>query len=122
MVTNIDKNLNDVYGFFAEVKGETEKVFKIRDLSEKVNKKGTRVLQMQNKDIITKINKTISEDNRYTLENIDSLLDTKSKDSRMKYSILLEMLMRNNDMNGSEKWLLSPEQININKINDYRKN
>ena len=122
LVTNINSKLNDVYGFFETVKGETEKVFKIRDLSDKVNKKGARVLQMQNKDIITKINKIISEENRYTLENIDGLLDTISKDSRMKYSILLEMLMRNNDMNSEKKWLLSQEQIKINKINDYRKN
>ena len=55
------------------------------------------------------------------LDDINNSLKT-SKDLKMKYSILLEMLIRNNHMNSEKKWLVSQEQININKINDYRKN
>ena len=77
---------------------------------------------MPNKDIIAKINNTIGE-KKYTLDNIDDLLEpnpdpeqeSKMKDSKMKCSILLEMLMRNNDIKGPDKWLLSEEQINIIK-------
>ena len=102
IVLSSDKiELNDMYGFFEVVKGETEKVFKIRDLSDKVNKKGARVSQMQIKDIIVKIGKTIGQENRDMLDDINNLLKT-SKDLKMKYSILLEMLIRNNHMN-SEK-------------------
>ena len=115
-------NINNIYGFYSHKKGENETIFKIRDVSDKVNNKGAQVKQMLNKDILSKINLLIGKD-EYNLENINKHLGIeKTRDSRTKLVVLMELLMRHYDMLKDKKWILTEEQIAINEINDYKKN
>ena len=116
-------SINNIYGFFSHKKGENEMSFKIRDMSDKVNNKGAMVKQMLNKDILSKMNAIIGKD-EYNNENISKYLGIqKSRDSRTKLVVLMEIIIRFYDIinKNNKKWLLTEEQISINDVNNKDK-
>lgn len=119
----LKNKLNEFIGFFEYNKSSEEYMFKIRDLKDSVNKKGARVINMVNKDIIVKLNEVIGE-NKYNAENIQDVLKSARKDSRLKMSILLEMIIRNYEdkKKDGKIWFINNEQMIFNKMYEYKKN
>ena len=113
---------NNVIGFFEFNKSSDTYVFKIRTLSDSVNKKGIRVMTIQNKDLITKLNEILGRD-AYTLDKFAKDFLAAKKDIRTKLSILIEVLLRNyQETNHDNKvWFLTDEQFIMNQISKYKK-
>jgi hypothetical protein len=106
--------LNDVVGFMAKL--DDEFVFKTRDLKDSVNKKGARVSQALNVDIISKINHILGKP-FYTLENVKTYFG----EGKIKLVVVSEILFRafQNVHKNGKIWFLSNEQMMINKISDF---
>jgi hypothetical protein len=112
-----DKNtLNDIIGFMEWTENQQEYVFKIRDLSDSVNKKGARVNQAQIKDIITKLNILLNKQ-MYDMDNIKEYIG----EGKHKLVVLIEIIIREMQSKKQDNkiWFLSNEQILINDISKY---
>jgi hypothetical protein len=84
-------------------------LFKIRKMSDKVNLKGARVDQAENKNIISYINDVLGT--KY--EKDDATM--KSLDGKQKLAVLLEIILRalDDERKGGKRWFLSNEQMLI---------
>jgi hypothetical protein len=108
--------LNDLIGFMEWTDNQQEYVFKIRDLSDSVNKKGARVNQAQIKDIITKLNTVLGEQ-MYDMDNIKDYIG----EGKHKLVVLIEIIIREMQFKKQDNktWFLSNEQMIINEISKY---
>ena len=108
--------LNDIIGFMEWTENQQEYVFKIRDLSDSVNKKGARVNQAQIKDIITKLNTVLGEQ-MYDMDNIKDYIG----EGKHKLVVLIEIIIREmqSKKQDNKTWFLSNEQMIINEISKY---
>jgi hypothetical protein len=108
--------LNDLIGFMEWTENQQEYVFKIRDLSDSVNKKGARVNQAQIKDIITKLNTVLGEQ-MYDMDNIKDYIG----EGKHKLVVLIEIIIREMQFKKQDNktWFLSNEQMIINEISKY---
>ena len=108
--------LNDIIGFMEWTENQQEYVFKIRDLSDSVNKKGARVNQAQIKDIITKLNAILGK-KMYDMDNIKDYIG----EGKHKLVVLIEIIIREmqSKKQDNKTWFLSNEQMIINEISKY---
>ena len=108
--------LNDIIGFMEWTENQQEYVFKVRDLTDSVNKKGARVNQAQIKDIITKLN-TVLDKQMYDIDNIKDYIG----EGKHKLVVLIEIIMREMQSKRQDNkiWFLSSEQMIINEIAKY---
>jgi hypothetical protein len=108
--------LNDIIGFMEWTENQQEYVFKVRDLTDSVNKKGARVNQAQIKDIITKLN-TVLNKQMYDIDNIKDYIG----EGKHKLVVLIEIIMREmqSKTQDNKVWVLSSEQMIINEIPKY---
>jgi hypothetical protein len=112
-----DKNtLNNIVGFMEWADNQQEYTFKIRDLTDSVNKKGARVNQAQIKDIITKLNILLNKQ-MYDMDNIKEYIG----EGKHKLVVLIEIIIREMQSKKQDNkiWFLSNEQILINDISKY---
>jgi len=110
--------LNQNIGFMSWVENQQEYVFKVRDITDSVNKRGARVSQANAKDIITKINAILGEP-YYTAENVREFFG----EGKNRLVVIIELLIRHfqeNQKNG-RIWFLSNEQVLINGILQWTK-
>ena len=116
-IFNKDK-LNQIIGFPAWVESQNEYVFKMRDITDSVNKRGARVNQATTKDIITKINAVLGEQ-IYTVENVVDFFG-KNKNCLV---VLIEILLRHfQETKRNDKiWVLTNEQVVINGIYNWNR-
>ena len=105
--------LNQIIGFMSWVESQNEYVFKIRDITDSVNKRGARVAQATAKDIITRINSVLGEQ-YYTVENVKEFFG----EGKNRLVVIVELLMRHYQENQRDGkiWFLSNEQVFINGI------
>jgi hypothetical protein len=110
--------LNTVIGFMDWVDNQNEYVFKIRDLTDSVNKRGARVNQALTKDILTKINQVLGKP-IYTSDNIKKIFG----EGKNRLVIVLELFIRKfqNENTNDKIWFLNYEQVLINGIMKYTK-
>jgi len=110
--------LNTVIGFMDWVDNQNEYVFKIRDLTDSVNKRGARVNQALTKDILTKINQVLGKP-VYTTDNIKKIFG----EGKNRLVIVLELFIRKfqNENTNGKIWFLNYEQVLINGIMKYTK-
>jgi hypothetical protein len=114
------ENLNDIIGFMEWAETQQEYVFKIRDLTDSVNKKGARVSQAQIKDIITKLN-TVLGNSMYDINNIKEYMG----EGKNRLVVLIEIIIREmqDKKQDNKTWFLTNEQMIINGVSKYtRKN
>lgn len=123
------KSLNKIIGFIAPLSNEL--MFKTRDLSKTVNKKGAVVMQAQAKDIALQLNEILGEQ-IYLLDNKEEETKGKTKilniKNNKKYgknrmAVVLEILLRyfNETYKNGKVWFLTNEEMIINKIYKYEK-
>ena len=100
--------LGELFGFMAWNEGQKKYLFKIRKLGDKVNLKGARVDQAENKNIISYINDVLDAE----YEKDDATM--KSLDGKQKLAVLLEIILRaRNEEEGIKRWFLTNEQMLI---------
>ena len=82
-------------------------IFKIRKLKDKVNTKGARVDQAENKNIISYINEVLGS----TYEKDDKII--KQMDGKQKLAVCLEIIIRAIDdkTDNGHKYFLNNEQM-----------
>ena len=118
----IDKNifnkdkLNTVIGFMDWVENQHEYVFKVRDLTDSVNKRGARVNQALTKDILTKINQVLGK-SEYNTENAKKIFG----EGKNRLVVVLELFIRKfqQEKTNNKIWFLNYEQVLMNGIMKY---
>ena len=119
--------LSNVVGFYSF--SDNDAIFKLRDLNDVVNKKGARVYQQQISYLISKMN---------TIEEKEKFIKKESKEDKSKiylkedenvffyknqFIVLIEIIMIFYQLTRKSKYyLLTEEQILINKLGTYEKN
>ena len=108
--------LNTVIGFMDWVDNQNEYVFKIRDLTDSVNKRGARVNQALSKDILTKINQILGK-TVYPADNVKKIFG----EGKNRLVVILELFIRKfqKEKTQDKFWFLNYEQVLINGILKY---
>jgi hypothetical protein len=111
--------LNKIIGFMSWVDSQNEYVFKIRDVTDSVNKRGARAAQATAKDIITRINSLLGKQ-YYTIENVKEFLG----EGKNRLVVIVEILFRHyqENLHDGKIWFLSNEQVLINGILNWTRN
>ena len=120
-------NLSSVIGFYSFTGDDY--IFKLRDLNDKINKKGARVHQQQINYLINKMN---------IIEQTELYITKEEKEHKNKiflkedetvffyknqFVVLIEMIMILYGLTRKHKYyILSEEQIIVNKLDTYEKN
>jgi hypothetical protein len=112
IISNIGSNINHYIGFMQFFKGR-ELTFKIKDMTQTRNNKGSRCDRMGKTEIIKFLNQVLgeTEEKTYNNDNTESIL-------KNGLCVILEIILRHfNDIKKDNKvWFLDPERALKNNI------
>jgi hypothetical protein len=119
--------LSDIVGFMSLFKNR-EVVFKIKDIKQKRNNKGSRVDNLGKNDIVRLLN-DILEEKIYFIPTKDDNANVKNQDNnadnitKIGLCVIFEFILRYyNDIDNEFVWFLDLEQAMINNIEDCKAN
>jgi hypothetical protein len=107
---------NSYIGFMQLFRDTGEITFKIKDMTQKRNNKGSRIDRLRKNEIIVFFNEVLGSQ-QYNNENTEKIL-------KMSMCVMVEIVLRYyNEINKNGKiWFLNSERANINSISDCKIN